>query len=349
MCKDLFLNHRIKRTIALWITLCWLLGACGLTLSPPDFEATVQVAVQQTIAAPTPQGSPIAPTPTFEDALSVLQDKFATLCWVAYSPTHFDPDQGIYPSETEIREDLRVLHSAGFRGLTTYGAELVLQHVPRIARDLGFEGVIMGVWSPVSAEELTNAKQAAAYVDGYSIGNEGLFFGRYDFDTLKAAMDDVRATTQKPVATADVMSSYFDNADLRSLGDWIFPTAHPYWNGNKVPQAAATWTEQQFIALSELYIATPRLIVFKEVGLPTAGDPEVSEAGQAEYYRLLRATNVKFFYFEAFDQSWKTSQPVEPYWGVFRSDRSPKPVVDHICAKALLRLPLIVWQAVAVQ
>jgi hypothetical protein len=33
---------------------------------------------------------------------------------------------------------------------------------------------------------------------------------------------------------------------------------------------------------------------------------------------------VKFVYFEAFDQPWKTHLPIEPHWGIFNSDRSPK-------------------------
>jgi hypothetical protein len=33
---------------------------------------------------------------------------------------------------------------------------------------------------------------------------------------------------------------------------------------------------------------------------------------------------VRFVYFEAFDQPWKTHLPIEPHWGLFRSDRSPK-------------------------
>jgi len=322
----------MKRTVALWITLCVLLNGCDIAKPTPNIEATVQTAVQQTVAAPTPRA--ILVTPTFEDNLKTLQEKLSLLCWVAYSPTHFDPDKGVYPSEADIREDLRILYKARYRGLVTYGADPALQHVPKIARESGFEGVIMGVWSPTSAEEIANAKSAAVYVDGYSVGNEGLFFGRYDFNTLKAAMDDMRTATQRPVATTEVLSSYFGDANLRELGDWVFPTAHPYWSGIRTPQPAVTWTQQQFVALSGLYTATYKLVVFKEVGLPTGGDPLVSEAGQADYYRLLRGTNVKFVYFEAFDQPWKTSQPVEPHWGLFKSDRSPKPVVSYICAQS---------------
>ena len=286
------------------------------------------------------------PTPTFEENLKTLEEKLSSLCWVAYSPTHFNPDTGGFPSEDDIRADLQTLHGTGFSGLVTYGSESTFRHIPRIAREVGFQGVVMGVWSPTSAEEIANARGAVDYVDGYSVGNEGLFFGRYDFDTLKTAMDNLRAATGKPVATTEVLNSYYSDAQVRELGDWAFPNVHPYWNGMKSPQQAVMWTQQQFADLNALYEESPKIVVFKEVGLPTAGDPELSEEGQAEYYKLLRSTDVKFFYFEAFDQPWKTSQPVEPYWGLFHSDRSSKPVVNYVCGKTSLYLPLLSKQPI---
>jgi exo-beta-1,3-glucanase (GH17 family) len=80
------------------------------------------------------------------------------------------------------------------------------------------------------------------------------------------------------------------------------------------------------------------------VGLPTDGDFDVSESRQAEYYTLLRNTNVSFVVFEAFDAPWKHigkqnsdgTYPwpdPEPYWGIFRSDRAPKESVINICPK----------------
>ena len=38
----------------------------------------------------------------------------------------------------------------------------------------------------------------------------------------------------------------------------------------------------------------------------------------------LAKSKIKFVYFEAFDLPWKTKAPVEPHWGFFRSDRTPK-------------------------
>ncbi len=41
----------------------------------------------------------------------------------------------------------------------------------------------MGIWSPGDALETENAISQANSVDGYVVGNEGLFFGRYDLAT----------------------------------------------------------------------------------------------------------------------------------------------------------------------
>ena len=245
------------------------------------------------------------------------------------------------PSEQEIRQDLQTLFDARFRGLVTYGSNGVFAKIPQIAREIGFTGIIMGVWLPTDAKELNNAKNAVAYVDGYAVGNEGLFFHRYEFDALKTAVEDLKADTNKPVTTTEVSSLYFSDGALRNLGDWAFPTVHPYWNGIKEPVAAAAWTDRQFQELSQLYAGTDKPVAFKEVGLPTAGDPATGEAAQAEYYQILAKTNLPFFYFEAFDQPWKNERPVEPYWGIFRSDRTPKPVVLNACLRKTAYLPML--------
>ena len=39
------------------------------------------------------------------------------------------------------------------------------------------------------------------------------------------------------------------------------------------------------------------------------------EKSQLDYYRVLKQSGTSFVYFEAFDQVWKTHNPVEPFWG----------------------------------
>ena len=69
------------------------------------------------------------------------------------------------------------------------------------------------------------------------------------------------------------------------------------------------------------------------MGLPLAGQPELSEEAQKEYYERLRKSDVRFVFFEAFDAHFKRGL-MEQSWGIFRADRSPKPAAA-ILAKAV--------------
>lgn len=252
------------------------------------------------------------------------RQKLSRLVWVAYSPPTSNPDKGIEATTEAINEDLIVLHRAGFTGLVTYGASGVLgRELPSLAAKQGFKGIIMGVWDPASKEEMAAAQAAAGnpIVVGFCVGNEGLG-QRYEFSVLSDAIQMLRKETGKPVTTTEIVEKYSDN-NLFKLGDWVFPNAHPYFHGKLEPMAAVRWTKE---AYNNLKKRGRRFLIFKEVGLPTAGDTEgkLSETAQERYYQELAGTNVRFVYFEAFDQPWKTHLPVEPHWGLFRSDRTPK-------------------------
>jgi exo-beta-1,3-glucanase (GH17 family) len=252
------------------------------------------------------------------------EEKAAAIRWVAYSPPLADPDRNIPASEQAIREDIELLHQAGFTGLVTYSSSGTMgQYLPALAQSAGFEGVIVGVWSPMDEGEMAQAEAAAQLpvVLGVCVGNEGLH-ERYEMAELSSAIERIRQSTGKPVTTAEQIDDYSDEA-LLQLGDWVFPNAHPYFHGQLEPAAAAQWTQT---AYDDLASRAGRFVLFKEVGLPTSGDPgePLSEENQARYYQELANTGVRFVYFEAYDQPWKTHLPLEPHWGIFRSDRTPK-------------------------
>jgi len=247
------------------------------------------------------------------------------LHWINYSPTNFNPNVQQYPSESSIREDLKTLVDHGYNSIDTYGSDNILGQVPQIAKSVGIKGVVMGIWDPTNSEEFNNAVKAKDFVDGYCIGNEGLTNGRYNMMTLKKAADSLRTITNKPVTTTEPSTTY--TVDIKKFGDWIFPNAHPYWSGIKEPRAAAKWTKQKYDDFSK---GTDKVVVLKEVGLPSAGETGLSEANQNLYYNtldsLMTSKKAMFSYFEAFDQPWKNNLPVEPYWGLFDKNRQPKEV-----------------------
>jgi exo-beta-1,3-glucanase (GH17 family) len=266
-------------------------------------------------------------------ALPEWQQKVSAIRWVAYSPSTGDPLKGLEATTEAVKADLLVLREAGFTGLVTYSASGVLgRDLPVLARSVGFEGLIVGVWDPKSADEIAAAKacSANAIVLGFCVGNEGLG-KRYATTDLSRSIRDLREATKKPATTTEEIDDYTDDA-LSQLGDWVFPNAHPYFHDKLDPQSAVRWTQG---AYDDLTKRSGRFVLFKEVGLPTEGDPQhrLSESAQEQYYLALAETAVRFVYFEAFDLTWKTHLPVEPHWGIFRSDRQPKRLAWRLMGK----------------
>ncbi|MGQ9533310.1 MAG: stalk domain-containing protein [Desulfotomaculales bacterium] len=247
--------------------------------------------------------------------------------WVAYNPTNYDPESGVWPDESSIRADLETLRRAGFRGLVTYGLAETLAELPRLAKGAGFETVIAGVWDPRSPQETAAARVAAPYADAFCVGNEGLLTGRYRLAELFEAMEKLRLATGRPVTTSEPVHLYFKQSALQRLGDFLLPVVHPYWAGIKEPQAAAEFTLETWQKLNQ---ASQRKVLIKETGLPNAGEPGLSEEAQFAFYRHLSATGAWFTWFEAFDQTWKVSRPwvqrspIETHWGLYDAARRPK-------------------------
>ncbi len=254
-------------------------------------------------------------------------EKVNRIRWVAYSSPNPDLNLMFYQPKAEtLYQDLKVLRRAQFTGLITYGSAGIMgTQFPSIAQSLGFQGIIMGIWGPNNPVELKNAQAAASLpiVLGYVIGNEGLSGtrDRYTLSDLCSAITDLRSRSGKPVATAEDVDTYDVRPGLLSVGDWIFPIAHPYWHGIEEPQRAIQWEQDQYDAFLE---KTNRFVLFEEGGLPTAGANGLSESNQDLFYSGLAKTEVRFAYFEAFDQPSKINSAVEPHWGIFHSNLKPK-------------------------
>jgi exo-beta-1,3-glucanase (GH17 family) len=254
---------------------------------------------------------------------SALANALRETTWIAYAPTNFDPGASppVLPSGESVRLDLVTLRDAGFDGLITYGADV--EAVPRIAEEVGFRHLLLGVWTPSNAAEMDLVARAARSdrVLGVIVGNEGLMFARYDLAALRSAIEEMRRATGKPVSTTEVIDRFFTTPELVEMSDFVTANAHPYFQNLHDPAGAADWTARAFDALVAHVPGKP--VLLKEVGLPSAGDPASSENAQFEYYDRLRRTPVVFAYFEAFDALFKQG-PVEQSWGLFRADRTPK-------------------------
>jgi exo-beta-1,3-glucanase (GH17 family) len=249
---------------------------------------------------------------------------------VAYQPRGYLPGSDNSLSRKQVIEDLRLLRKSGFRSLVTYGANGVMGFIPEIARNEGFDGmIVMGIWDIFSKDEWNNALKQAPYVSGYCLGNEGLGI-RYSPDELAAKMDDLRRSSKLPVTTSEPIASYLGSPHrkwLLSHSDWLFPIAHPFWHSLFHPKRAVDWITMYHDYLTA---STGKRVILKEAGMPTGPSTGLGEDTQLAFFHELESTEISFFYFEAFDQPWKGDtiemNAIEAHWGLYYADGRPKKV-----------------------
>jgi exo-beta-1,3-glucanase (GH17 family) len=277
----------------------------------------------------------------------------AEVRFIAYTPREFAVADGVVRPATPagVRADLARLRPH-FDGLVTYSAKAGHEHVPAVAAELGFRALILGVWDPADAGEreaaVRLAREYPALVTALAVGNEGLFWRRYDWPTLQAALGRVReALPGVPVTTSEPFAVYLDGAypGFAEAQDLLLPNVHPTFEPWFRPEAIAQAADFVGQVVERLRERFGKPVLVKETGLP-AGPPAkgYTEARQAELWRALRArlapdATQAFAYFEAFDAPWKPAAqaldskvlaPEEAWWGLFDGQGRPRATVRDL-------------------
>ena len=281
------------------------------------------------------------------------------------------PD-GSGPTPEQLREDLHLMRNH-WRVLRTYAVSDEIETLLRTIRDerLGMK-VLVGVWinpervgdneevdSRAAAENRRQSERAAALANQYpeqvlgiSVANESQVSWsdhRVRPEVLIEYVRQIRAATRVPITVADDYTFWLEprGADVAREVDFIHAHIYAMWRGRPLADAIP-FTQAQYRALRKLYPEHP--LVIGELGwatqMHTEGDQakyikgRPGEAEQSACYGAFLAwalrERVPHFWFEAFDEKWKGgSHPdeVEKHWGVFNSDRTPKPAMR----------PLAVW------
>ncbi|WVQ84409.1 hypothetical protein IAT38_006561 [Cryptococcus sp. DSM 104549] len=206
------------------------------------------------------------------------------------------------------------------------------------------------------------------HVSGITVGNEYILntagTSSLTSSTYLAAVKDitdkiaeVNSTIQAlglsktlPIGTSDAGSIL--SKTLASGVDYFMANVHPYF-GTVAIDDAAVWTYDFFNEFDVDVAATASnnpACYIAETGWPTqsmnasdasngAGSPQ-GDASLANLQTFLdtfvcdsNKNSTEYFFFEAFDEPWKVEfGGVEPYWGLFDSDRNLKNLTIPTCS-----------------
>lgn len=279
---------------------------------------------------------------TFEKNTNSFLGAMPWLNWVIYDPTDYNPYENRYPSEASIRKDLEVLRKKDFNGLITMASRESLSQIPRIAHEVGFNMVVMGVWDLRDKEELRKALTASQYADAYCLGHRGLN-KIYSDEELEKTIKAFRTKTLKPVTTSEVFGEYVANKRLAEIGDFLFPDVHTNWHKGIVPKDAWQQTLEMACLAAKISAEKKKLVLLKMVSYPSGGADGLSLETQKLFYKYAveeareRADlpgNVTFSFLTAFDTPWKSTendwQESEKHTGLFTVERSPKLAVTSV-------------------
>ncbi len=262
------------------------------------------------------------------------------------------PEDGVFPSEGEILEDLNLL-KGHWDALRVYACDLHTERVLRVIEREKLPFTIMlgayigaeinnpncpwgGVYSEQTLErnrqknkeELDRAALWAtryeAIIDVVSVGNEATVDWTdhlIDPETIKAYASHLRNRIRQPVTFCENYIPWLEK--LRSLAtelDVIAIHTYPVWEYKTVAEAM-NYTRENFDAVQSAY--PDKQVIITEAGWATASNgrgipPEnVGELFQETYLRELlewaEEEQILVYVFEAFDENWKGSDhPLEP-------------------------------------
>src|SRR5659263_279349 len=253
-----------------------------------------------------------------------------------------DPDSGSYISEEQIRARLEIIKPYT-RWVRTFGSSSGLEKVGMIAHEMGLKTAI-GAWlgKDLSANEIeiSNLIEAAkaGHVDMAVVGSEVLLRGDLSESQLIGYINRVKNEVPDiPVTTGDVYGEYIFHPDVINSVDVVFVNYYPYWENIGVDHAVAAIHGWHKLVTSK---AGTKPVIVSETGWPGCGDRRgdaVPSPENASFYFLnfvswARANNVPYFYFEAFDESWKEKNegPQGACWGIWDKDGNLKPGMQDV-------------------
>ena len=267
---------------------------------------------------------------------------------ICYGPFRDNEAPGFYPTLEEIREDIYFLKNLTF-AIRTYGMSGNLSEIPRICEDVsldcypGASITKQKTMNEIEIQKLLEVTSNVSCVNGLIVGNEVLLRGDLTEDDLIDYIGRTKNSTNLPVTTGEIFSVWESHPRLAENVDFLLVNIHPYWEGISCENAT------QFVVEKLNYLKTKfpeKEIIIGETGWPSSGsilrDAVPSEENQKmfleDFKNSAEESEIKYFYFEAFDEKWKglledagytgenqsIVNPVGANWGLFYSNGSLK-------------------------
>ncbi|TID29167.1 hypothetical protein CANINC_002124 [Pichia inconspicua] len=222
----------------------------------------------------------------------------------------------------------------------------------------------MGVW-PTPSEKYELEKQtlqrllptlSKSTISAVLVGSEALYRDDLTGEALASMISEIKQLLSQindkngdsygdiPVGTVDSWNMLVDgraNAAIQA-SDVIYANAFSYWQGQTETNSTFSFFDDIMQALQTVQSVKGSTDIdfwVGETGWPTEGSNfgdsypgiENAETFWKDGVCAMRGWGVNTFVFEAFDEAWKPStsgSSVEPHWGVFNADRSPKYNLD---------------------
>ncbi len=272
-------------------------------------------------------------TPTLAPTLTPIP--IPPLRGLAYSPYRDcqSPDTKLEPSLDDVYEDLDIVVSMA-NGIRTYSSTGINEKIPALARGMGLR-VSAGAWlgkdkdaNELEIEGLVNLANTVE-LESVIVGNEVLLRGDLSEDELLAYIKRVQEAVDVPVTTAEIGAILLAHPRLMEAVDFEMVHLYAYWDGIPIENAARTVVDDYHKIEAA---SNGKRVVIGETGWPSSGptnglavcSPENQQRFAEEFLSLAIEEGVEYFYFDAFDEMWKTEGGVGPYWGLLYADRTYK-------------------------
>ena len=349
-------------SILIWSILLIVSGCTGTpTATTPIPVTTAQAfaptATQIVMPSVTSTNTSTAiPTQTKTPTVTALPPVLVSLPEVGYKVyginlgpfLHGDPNNGVYVNESDLKALIETV-APYTTSIRTYGCENGLSKAAKIAHEMNLT-IAAGVW--LSKDLQNNEREMACIInlakdggllhsDLAVIGNETLLRGDLTEQALLVYINRFKSEIPwVPVTSAESSTVLEKYRDLIAAVDVVAVNIYPYWNNTDIQKAAMS-VGDWFMNFRRFVndIAVPYgytdsegnlVIVEKEILISETGWPSCGKNGsvpQESFYfgsfiSFARAYDLKFYWFEAFDEAWKAKYEGEAggCWGLWDAE-----------------------------